>query len=152
MANRSNHNDIALAEKLFLYENKTCIEIAEEIGKNRRTIETWKKKFGWDEKRAGIIESRRALPQQLFEDYSLIMKSIREDLAAGKEVSQQRYRLANQLFEQIPKAAEVEKAAAGAAKEKKVSEAEIINAFREFAGLNDSEPENKTEGENADPV
>ena len=148
MANRSNHNDIVLAEKLFLYENKTCIEIAEEIGKNRRTIETWKKKFGWDEKRAGIIESRRALPQQLFEDYNLIMKSIREDLAAGREVSQQRYRLANQLFEQIPKAEAVEKAAAGAAKEKKVSKAEIINAVRQAVGLEESE----TEAEEEDAV
>lgn len=149
MANRSNHNDIVLAEKLFLYENKTCIEIAEEIGKNRRTIETWKKKFGWDEKRAGIIESRRALPQQLFEDYNLIMKSIREDLAAGREVSQQRYRLANQLFEQIPKAAEVEKAAVPKTEEKKLSMDELVNIVKKAHGV---EPGNETEGRNADPV
>lgn len=145
MANKSSHNDIVLAEKLFIYENKTCIEIAGEIGKNRRTVETWKKKFGWDDKRTELIESRRALPQKIFEWYNLVMTGIEKALKAGEKVPASQYRLAAMLFDQIPKAEAVEKAASGAVAEKKFNKTEIIDAVRQAVGLEESDIEN---GEN----
>lgn len=143
--NKSNHNDILLAEKFYTYEHMSCSDIAEKIGKNRRTIETWKKKFGWEDKRTELIESRRALPQKLMEHYNLIMDSIGRDLKEGKEVPASKYRLAAMLFEQIPKAEAVEKAASGAVGEKKIDDSKVVKVVRQAFGLEESDTEN---GEN----
>lgn len=111
MPNVSNHTLVELAEKLYVYEHATCVEIARKTGKNRRTIETWKSKYRWEEKRTGLLESQRALPQKLFEHYNVIMDSICDDIKNNRDVSASKYRLAAMLFEQIPKAKEVEQAA-----------------------------------------
>lgn len=111
MPNVSNHTLVELAEKLYVYEHATCVDIARKIGKNRRTIEVWKNKYRWEEKRTGLLESQRALPQKLFEHYNVIMDSICDDIKNNRDVSASKYRLAAMLFEQIPKAKEVEQAA-----------------------------------------
>lgn len=148
MANITNQILVSLAEKLFVYESKSCAEIAKKIGKNRRTVETWKNKFGWEEKRAELIESQRALPQKLYGWYNLIMEGIAKDLKKGEKISASQWRVAAQLFEQIPKADAVEKAGTAKTEEKKIDKSEIINAVRQAVGLEDSE----TEAEEDDAV
>ncbi|MBP5202292.1 hypothetical protein J6Z39_09150 [bacterium] len=138
-----------LAEKLYVYENRTCVEIAQKTGKNRRTIETWKKKYGWEEKRAELLNSRRALPQKLMEHYNLIMDSIGKDLKEGKEVPASRYRLAAMLFEQIPKAEEVEKAAGAKTEKKEFPVKEMAQAFLAVLSGNQTKEEND---ENETPI
>ena len=129
MPNISSSALVELAEKLYIYENRTCVEIAKKTNKNRRTIETWKKKYNWEEKRAELLNSRRALPQKLMEHYNIVMDSIGKDLREGKEIAASRYRLAAMLFEQIPKAEEVEKAASAKTEKKEITINEIAQAF-----------------------
>lgn len=132
--NKSDTNTILLAEKLYMLEGKTLIEIARQIGKSEKTVRNWKEKYGWDAKKAEYLNSIRNLPQQLYEDYCAVMKSIRDDLANGREIASQRYNLASKLFDQIPKAAEVEKAARGI-DSKKTDPEEFRKIMREELGL-----------------
>lgn len=141
MANKSSSNDILLAEKLYINDRMTCAEIAKQIGKSRGTVEKWANRYGWKDKRTELFESRRALPQKLYEWYSLVMDGIEKALKEGKEVSASQYRLAALLFEQIPKADAVEKAASGAVSQKKINKAEVIDAVRQAVGLDESETE-----------
>lgn len=135
--NKADNNTVMLAEKLFVNDGMTCTEIADKVGRNRRTIESWKKKFGWEEKRAGLIESCRALPQRIYELWNKVATQIEKDINEGKEVSPARYRLASQLFDQIPKAEAVEKAAVAKSETKKMSAKEIIDIVKKAHGVED---------------
>ena len=133
--NKSDLNTVVLAEKLYLYEGMTFADIAAKTGKSEKTIRNWKNKYGWESKKAEYLKSIRNLPQQMYEDYTLLMQSIREDIAKGEEVSAARYNLALKLFDRIPQAAEVEKSARGAEETKKINPADATKAVREAFGL-----------------
>ena len=148
MPNTSRNNDVLLAEKLYINDNMTCTEIADTIGKSRATVEKWARKYGWKEKRADLIGSRRALPQRIYELWNKVATQIEKDIDEGREVSASRYRLASQLFDQIPKAGQVEKAASGKPEEKKHDPRQVAAAVREYLELDEtdgSNPENGTE-------
>ena len=132
--NKTDSNTVILAEKLYLYEGKTLVEIAATIGKSEKTIRNWKDRYNWDSKKTDYLASIRNLPQQLYEDYTAVMQSIREDLAEKRTIAPARYNLADKHFEQIPKAAEVEKAAKGSEKVT-VSPEMIMQAVRKSIGL-----------------
>ena len=138
--NKADNNTVMLAEKLFVNDGMTCTEIADKVGRNRRTVESWKKKFGWEDKRAGLIESCRALPQRIYELWNKVATQIEKDIDEGKEVSPARYRLASQLFDQIPKAEAVEKAAVAKSETKKMLAKEIIDIVKKAHGVEDDTP------------
>jgi hypothetical protein len=140
--NKADNNTVLLAEKLYINDNMTCTEIADTIGKSRATVEKWARKYGWKEKRADLIGSRRALPQRIYELWNKITTQIEKDIDEGKEVSPARYRLASQLFEQIPKAEQVEKAASGKPEEKKHDPRQVAAAVREYLELDETGAEN----------
>ena len=131
MVQISDRNLISYGEKLYIYEHLTCVEIAKEVGKHRRTVEAWKKKYGWVAKRIQYMDSQRALPQKLYEHYNIVMDSICDDIKEKREVSASKYRLASLLFEQIPKAKEVEQAAAGEIKKNDVPVEKIAEQIAE---------------------
>jgi uncharacterized protein YjcR len=141
--NKADNNTVLLAEKLYINDNMTCTEIADTIGKSRATVEKWARKYGWKEKRADLIGSRRALPQRIFELWNKVTTRIEKDIDEGREVSASRYRLASQLFEQIPKAEQVEKAASGKPEEKKTDPRQVAAAVREYLELDETETEDK---------
>lgn len=142
--NKADNNTVLLAEKFYTDDNMTCSEIAEKVGRNRRTIEGWKKKFGWGKKRAELIQSRSTLPQRIYKLWDKVTKQIETDIDEGREVSPSRCRLAIQLLERIPKAEQVEKAVSGKS-EKNINDTEVIDLIRRQLGLDDCETQN---GEN----
>ena len=111
--NKADNNTILLAERFYTEDNMTCSEIAAKVGRNRRTIESWKKIFGWERKRAELIQSHSTMPQRIYKLWDKVTTQIEKDIDEGHEVSSSRCRLAIQLLERIPKAEQAEKAVSG---------------------------------------
>lgn len=153
--NKADNNTILLAERFYTEDNMTCSEIAAKVGRNRRTIESWKKKFGWERKRAELIQSHSTMPQRIYKLWDKVTMQIEKDIDEGHEVSSSRCRLAIQLLERIPKAEQAEKAVSGKTGEKKADHREIAEAVRRYLELDESdgiEPENETEDKKPDGV
>ena len=64
------------AQLLYIAENLTQAEIAEKVGVSRNTVNTWCKKFKWEELKAGYTITREQQLQRLYIQIAAINKAI----------------------------------------------------------------------------
>ena len=72
-------------------------EIAAHLKLSDKTVRVWAKKYGWEEKKAALLECKRATHQELYELVRLMTKAMSEDVAAKKEIAPQRVHALNGL-------------------------------------------------------
>jgi len=75
------------AERLYVIEQCTLSEIASRLRIAERTVRNWKEEGDWERKRLQYLQSRQSFHEELYEFTRQLMKSIKDDMDAGKEVS-----------------------------------------------------------------
>ena len=63
----------AAAERFYVIEQMTMVEIAQLLNVHEKTIQNWKDEFNWDEKRNQFIQTKKSLQE---EKYNLTRKII----------------------------------------------------------------------------
>ena len=96
------------AERLYAIEQCTIAEIAARLKINEKTIRTWKDEGGWETKRLQFLSSKQSFHEELFEFSRALMKSIKEDIEAKKDVDPGRMYAFTRLVGQINKVKEYE--------------------------------------------
>ncbi|GAB4327321.1 MAG: hypothetical protein Kow0037_00780 [Calditrichia bacterium] len=74
------------AERLYVVEQLTLAEIASRIPVAERTLRLWKEEGDWGRKRLQYLQGKKAFHEELYQFARKLMKSIQEDLEAGKKV------------------------------------------------------------------
>lgn len=94
------------AQHLFVVEQKTIIEIAQELDNkvSEQTIRNWSAEYGWVEKRKKTITAKEAFDIEIYNTARAISKSIREDLEQKIPIAPSRYYTLARMIEVIPKA------------------------------------------------
>lgn len=80
------------AERLYVVDQLSLVDIAERLPISVRTLSTWSREGDWRAKRAKYLEERKTFHEELYEFGRELLRKIKVDLAANKEVS------ANQLY------------------------------------------------------
>jgi hypothetical protein len=97
------------AEHLYVIEQNTLREISKKLPVSERTLSDWKNQGGWDKKQQRHIENKKAFHEELYMLGRKLIKSISEDLDAGKEISERRINSLARLVPQMLKAKDYEK-------------------------------------------
>jgi uncharacterized protein YjcR len=100
------------AERLYVTDHCTVEEIASRLRLNEKTIRNWKAEGDWEGKRKIFLSSQQAFHTELYELTRSLVKSIREDIDAGRDVSASRLYTASKLIPNLIKVKEYEAAAA----------------------------------------
>lgn len=86
------------AEKLFVEEQKTQIEIASLLPVSERTVRNWSKKGNWIKKRKLYIESKLSLKDKVNEFAIELMERIKSDMQSGAKISTLKLRLLDSIL------------------------------------------------------
>lgn len=89
------------AMRMYVNENRTCVEIAEACGISEKTVRLWKAEGQWDLQRENNARSRRLFHEELYEFGRAVMDSIRKDMVAGKPVSDARFNTVCRICPQL---------------------------------------------------
>ncbi len=84
LAKKAQH--FAEAERLYVIEQCTLGEIASRLRIHEKTAANWKEEGDWESKRAKHLKGKQAFHEELYEFTRLLMRSIKEDIEAGKQV------------------------------------------------------------------
>ncbi len=98
------------AERLYVNELLTLEEICSRLPVSERTLRYWKEEGAWDDKKKQAQRAKTAMHEELYEFVRVLLKSIKEDIAAGKEVAQSRMYAFVNLIPRIYKLKEYEEA------------------------------------------
>lgn len=134
----------AEAERLYVIEQCGIVDIASRLRLGEKTIRNWKAEGGWEEKRAQYIASRRSFHEELYEFGKDLLRSIREDLNAGKHVDPGRMYMAHALINDVKKVKDYEDAASqkGPA-DKKSNPDEVLQTMERLLGIEQPPPKEK---------
>lgn len=111
------HQLLADAERLYVNEQMTPDAIAGRLGTCEKTIRLWCDEGGWKEKREAYLRSRQDFHEELYDFARLLMKSMKEDMAAGKKLDAGRLYTLLKIIPNIAKVKDYEAAAAKLEKE-----------------------------------
>lgn len=73
------------AERLFVIEQRPVAEIAGQLGISEKTVRLWKDEGEWDAKRAQYLKGKQSFHEELYEFARVLMKSVKGDIAGGKD-------------------------------------------------------------------
>lgn len=96
------------AERMFVIDQMTFDDIVTRLPLSEKTLQRWKSKGKWQEKREQYIKSRQAFHDELYEFARYLMKSIKADLQNGEPVDQSRFYTFTRILSQITKVKEYE--------------------------------------------
>lgn len=74
------------AERLFIHEYLPATVIARKLNLNRKTINDWRAKHNWDNKRATFLKSKMSFHEELYEFARKLMDGIKTDMEAGEKI------------------------------------------------------------------
>ncbi len=74
------------AERLYVVEQCTLMEIASRLRLGEKTVRIWKEEGDWETKRLQHIKSKEAFHEELYEFARKLMRTIKEDMENGKKV------------------------------------------------------------------
>jgi muconolactone delta-isomerase len=74
------------AERLYVVEHCTLMEIASRLRLGEKTVRIWKDEGDWETKRLQHIKSKEAFHEELYEFARKLMRTIKEDMENGKKV------------------------------------------------------------------
>lgn len=92
------------AERLFVYEQCTFQEIADRLKLSEKTVRLWKDAAGdWEIKKKAYLESRKSLHEELYFFGRELLQAVRQELATGQKVSNQRLFMLGKILPTIVK-------------------------------------------------
>jgi hypothetical protein len=74
------------AERLYVQENYTISEIVAKLRLSEKTIRNWKEDGDWENKKKRFMVSKQSFHEELFDFTRTLMKSLKEDLDAGRKI------------------------------------------------------------------
>ena len=74
------------AERLYVIEQYSLIEIARKLNLSRNTPLEWKELGDWDNKRKQYLRSKQSFHEELYEFSKKLMKGISEDIDSGEKI------------------------------------------------------------------
>lgn len=98
----------AEAERLYVSEQMTLVEIAARLSVSERALRNWKSVGGWDTKRTQFLTDRQSLHQELYEFTRLLMRNIKEDFEGKQQVDAGRLYTLTRLLSHIQKVKDYE--------------------------------------------
>ena len=101
----------AEAERLYVIEQCTFAEIASRLKVNEKTVRSWKEEGDWDTKRLQYLKSKQSFHEELYTFARLLLKNIREDMEAGKQVDANRLYTLTRMIPQLVKVKDYEEIA-----------------------------------------
>ena len=91
-------NQLAQAEHMYIYDQKSLAEIGMELGLSRRTLFYWKKEYDWDKKRFEKGREQELFNRELLNFAQKIMDKISNDIDNNQQTPQaEMYSLMNIL-------------------------------------------------------
>ena len=91
-------NQLAQAEHMYIYDQKSLAEIGMELGLSRRTLFYWKKEYEWDKKRFEKGREQELFNRELLNFAQKIMDKISNDIDNNQQTPQaEMYSLMNIL-------------------------------------------------------
>lgn len=73
------------AERLYVVEQLTLIEVTKRIPVSERTLRTWKEEGDWEVKRSNYLSQRTSFHNELYDFTRELLTKVREDIAAGQD-------------------------------------------------------------------
>ncbi|MEZ7891169.1 MAG: phage terminase small subunit-related protein [Candidatus Wallbacteria bacterium] len=128
------------AERMYISEARTIIDIAKTLGVSDKTVWSWVKQYNWESKRENLIKARTVNHSEMYSLATELIRSITDDMQGGKEPSAQRVQLLCKLWDIIPKAQKYESETNKDVKpentdESKNAKVEALNLLRKELGL-----------------
>ena len=74
------YNQLAQAERMYIYDKKSLAEIGMELGLSRRILFYWKKEYNWDKKRFDAEHNKDKFSEELLEFARKMMNKISADI------------------------------------------------------------------------
>ena len=74
------YNQLAQAERMYIYDKKSLAEIGMELGLSRRILFYWKKEYKWDKKRFDAEHNKDRFSEELLEFARKMMQKISTDI------------------------------------------------------------------------
>jgi len=90
-----------LAEKKYVYDQKSIEEISKEIDVSIRTLQYWKAEGHWDEKRSNFINTRMSFHEELYGFARMYLNGIMQDIKEGKEISNKRLEFLGKILQYL---------------------------------------------------
>ena len=80
----------AAAERFYVIEQMTMVEMAQLLNVHEKTIQNWKDEFNWDEKRNQFIQTKKSFHEEMYNFARKLMNTIEYDIDSGNKVEQGR--------------------------------------------------------------
>ncbi|MBQ8458602.1 hypothetical protein IJ541_00705 [bacterium] len=80
-----------IAEKMYVEQFITVVEIANRIGVHERTVRRWKANGNWDEKRSKFYDEITASKDSIYEFSRKMLREIENDIDNKKHVDPSRF-------------------------------------------------------------
>jgi len=80
-----------IAEKMYVEQFITVMEIANRIGVHERTVRRWKANGNWDEKRSKFYDEITASKDSIYEFSRKMLREIEIDIESKKHVNSSRF-------------------------------------------------------------
>ena len=80
-----------IAEKMYVEQFITAVEIANRIGVHERTVRRWKANGNWDEKRSKFYDEITASKDSIYEFSRKMLREIENDIDKKKHVDSSRF-------------------------------------------------------------
>lgn len=74
------YNQLAQAERMYIYDKKSLAEIGIELGLSRRILFYWKKEYKWDKKRFEVEHTKYRFSEELLDIARKMMNKISSDI------------------------------------------------------------------------
>ena len=74
------YNQLAQAERMYIYDKKSLAEIGIQLGLSRRILFYWKKEYKWDEKRFEVEHTKYRFSEELLDFARKMMNKISADI------------------------------------------------------------------------
>lgn len=126
------------AEKLYIQDQLTIMEIESRLGVCEKTIRTWKGEGNWDEKKRRYLQEKSSFHEELYSFSRTLMKKIQEDWDAGEKVDAGRLYTLTRMLPMIIKVKDYEDVKITKEKdtvEKGLTEDIVKNIEKEVLGL-----------------
>ena len=91
------------AQRLYVVEQMTALDVAERVGVDERTIRRWKSEFKWDYKREQYISTKQMFHEELFNFARKLMASIELDMDNQEKIDPGRMFAFTKLLPMITK-------------------------------------------------
>jgi hypothetical protein len=96
------------AERLYIIEQCTIVEIASRLQLGEKTVRLWKEEGDWERKRLQYIHSKQSFHEELYEFAKSLMYSIRDSMQKGERIDPGRMYAFTRLLPMIYKVKEYE--------------------------------------------